>query len=41
VFAVQKSGPAIIEQAPAEAPAPAVTASGGGTSLFNNIFNFK
>ncbi len=45
VFAVQKSGPAVIEQAPAEAPAPAVTASGGGggggTSLFNNIFNFK
>jgi ABC-type branched-subunit amino acid transport system substrate-binding protein len=42
VFAVQKGGPVIIEQAPAEAPAPAVTASGGGgSSLFNNIFNFK
>lgn len=41
IFAVQKGGAAMIEQAPAETPAPAVAASGGGTSLFGNIFNFK
>jgi branched-chain amino acid transport system substrate-binding protein len=42
IFAVQKGGVAMIEQAPAEAPAPAVASSdGGGSSLFGNIFNFK